>query len=125
MTWTTTIFGTPTTKKNHSRFIRPGLILPSKPWCAYEKDSLPQLKAAWKGQDALCRPLNMKATIHRAKLSGDLIGYLQGICDLLEKSGIVENDKWILGFDGSRLEKDAVNPRVVIVLSYLEDTDDV
>jgi len=33
-----------------------------------------------------------------------LINLLQGTCDILEKAGIVDNDRFIVGFDNSRIE---------------------
>lgn len=50
---------------------------------------------------------------------GDLVGYLQGLADLLEKRGVVANDKWIQSWDGSRLAKDKANPRVELTLTPL------
>jgi len=44
-----------------------------------------------------------------------LIGLLQATSDILEKSGIIENDKLIDSYDGSRIVGiDKQNPRVEI-----------
>jgi len=115
------VLGAPRTKKNHSRLIRPGLILPSQPFCEYEKLALPQLRVAWRGKAPIAAQLNLKASIVRDRQTGDLVGYLQGLCDLLEKAGIVDDDRLIRGFDGSRLLNICRTPgRVYIVLSDLE-----
>lgn len=64
-------------------------------------------------------PVNLLATVYREKDVGDLGNFLAAICDALEKAGIVENDRLIGGFDGSRLRVDRVNPRVELTLSEL------
>jgi Holliday junction resolvase RusA-like endonuclease len=48
----------------------------------------------------------------------DLIGLLQATSDILEKSGILENDRLIDDYDGSRIMGlDKQNPRVEIEIS--------
>jgi hypothetical protein len=47
---------------------------------------------------------------------GDAVGYYQGLADLLEKRGVVANDRLIMSWDGSRLLKDSANPRVELTL---------
>jgi Holliday junction resolvase RusA-like endonuclease len=45
----------------------------------------------------------------------DLIGVLQATCDILEKAGVIFNDRDITTFDGSRIVGvDKQNPRVEI-----------
>ena len=107
------ILGPPRTKKNHSRFIRPGLILPSKPYEDWEKLALPQIWLAWHGRPPIAAPVCLSARFYREKATGDLVGYLQALCDALEKAGVLANDKWVMSFDGSRLGKTPENPRIV------------
>ena len=64
-------------------------------------------------------PVNLCATVYRAKNVGDLGNYLAAVCDALEKAGVVENDRLIGGFDGSRLLTDPKRPRVEIALRPL------
>lgn len=63
------------------------------------------------------RPMNCAATFYRDRTTGDAVGYYQGLADLLEKRGIIRNDSQIVSWDGSRLAKDAENPRTEIVLT--------
>jgi Holliday junction resolvase RusA-like endonuclease len=61
----------------------------------------------------------MKALYYLPHKGGmpDLVGLLQGTCDILEKGGVVDNDRQIVGFDGSRIAGfDRLNPRTEIVL---------
>ena len=55
--------------------------------------------------------------VYRDADRGDWSGYMQGIGDFLEDVGIVEDDVLIRSFDGSRLLKDAENPRVELWIS--------
>jgi hypothetical protein len=61
--------------------------------------------------------VNCEARIYRDRNTGDAVGYYQAIADTLEKIGIVENDRLIVAWDGTRLLKDAENPRVEVTLS--------
>jgi Holliday junction resolvase RusA-like endonuclease len=53
-------------------------------------------------------------------MRGDLIGYLQAIADAMENIGILSNDKWVMGWDGSRLALDRDRPRVEIQITPLD-----
>ncbi len=44
----------------------------------------------------------------------------EGLADILEAAGIVEDDKWIVSWDGSRLEVDHKRPRVEVELSTVD-----
>ena len=45
----------------------------------------------------------------------DLVNLLQCSSDIIEKAGVIKNDKYIESYDGSRIMgKDATNPRVEI-----------
>lgn len=50
---------------------------------------------------------------------GDLVGYFQGLADLLEKRGVLEDDSLIRSWDGSRLDVDRQQPRVEVELVEL------
>ena len=69
----------------------------------------------------IARPVNCAALFYRDALRGDAVGFYQGLADVLEKAGIVENDKFIVSWDGSRLRKDAARPRVELVLTTTEN----
>jgi len=51
----------------------------------------------------------------------DLMGLLQATCDILEKAGIIDNDRDVISLDGSRImgvDKD--NPRAEIFIEEAE-----
>ena len=65
-------------------------------------------------------PHNCRALFYRDAARGDAVGYYQGLADLLEKRGVISNDKWLVSWDGSRLEIDKENPRVEVTLTVWE-----
>ena len=62
-------------------------------------------------------PVNVSAAFYRDKLTGDAVGYYQALADALEEGRIVENDRLIVSWDGSRLLKDAKNPRIELEIT--------
>lgn len=121
-----TVYGAPRTKKNSLRIMRgrggTPFVAQSRQANAWELHAVLQLQAKSHGLPAWVRgPVNLRARIYRERDVGDLGNYLAAVCDALQASGVVENDREILGFDGSRLLKDAKNPRCEITLSPLED----
>jgi Holliday junction resolvase RusA-like endonuclease len=124
--------GPPRTKKTSNQARRSGkhcpacrlgtghiIVRPSErflQWQALVKNFVskaPELNLALTGQ------LELSALVYRDKNIGDLGGYLNAICDVLQECGIVLNDRQIASFDGSRLHKDADNPRVEVALTVL------
>lgn len=122
----------PRTKKNHAQLIpnlkRP-LLVPSAPYREWERAAIRTFvkaglcrKAAdgkrllWH-QPAISQPVNCRALIFRDRLTGDAVGFYQAIGDLLELAGVVENDRYIVSWDGTRLLKDKERPRVEVVLT--------
>lgn len=63
--------------------------------------------------------VNCRAVFYRDANRGDLIGYAQGLADLLEERGVLVNDALIQGWDGSRLDVDHERPRVEAELTPL------
>lgn len=119
MAYKLTILGAPRTKKNSSKIVGKGRrkwIVPSDAFTAYQKSAILRGNKPNKPIDY---PVILKATYYRDRAVGDLVNYLQGTCDLLELWKVVKNDKWIMGFDGSRLDKDKYDPRVEILLTKL------
>lgn len=134
----------PRTKKNHGQLVtrrgtssRPRMF-PSKAWTEWAKWATidvngrrigtvigtDSMVSAGNGRIRLWHPLTRKlncaATFYRDRTSGDAVGYYQGLADLLEKRGIVANDSLIVSWDGSRLAKDATNPRTELILTDAE-----
>jgi hypothetical protein len=125
-----TVIGSPRTKKNHSTVSTVGghvRVLPSKPWsewCKYagikvDGNALVGELLMGKGVrrwSPLTTDYNVKALFYRDRDIGDAVGYYQGLADLLEKRGVLRDDKQIRSWDGSRLLVDRANPRVEIEL---------
>ena len=111
-----TLCGAPRTKKNHGKIWRVGtrtVIKPAEAWLAWRDEML----SVW-GVNGLrveiAFPVNVRALFYRDAQRGDAVGYYQGLADVLEALGVVVDDKWIVSWDGSRLRKDAINPRVEV-----------
>lgn len=116
------ILGTPRTKKNSPRIFknrRTGarFVMPSAASSSWTESAVAQIQAQWQIAP-LAVPLQLRAAVYRARKVGDLGNYLAAICDALETARAIENDKWIVSFDGSRLREDKTNPRVEIELFY-------
>jgi Holliday junction resolvase RusA-like endonuclease len=112
----------PATKKNNSQIVRVRgrlILIPSRRYLRYERDALWQLRAIWQGRAPITGDVNCAALFYRNRASGDLNNYTAALADILEKAGIVANDRQIGGWDGSRLAKDAARPRVEMVLTPL------
>lgn len=67
----------------------------------------------------LSRPVNVRSLVFRDREIGDFDGYMNAIGDVLQHVGILLNDKYVAHRDGSRLLKDADDPRVEIVVTVL------
>lgn len=125
------ILGTPRTKKNSQRIMRGrgggSFIGQSEQHNAWAEPAIFQLKAQFmsvrpRGAGPMVIDLNLNAQVYRDRAVGDLGNFLNAICDALERSGVVKNDKQIGGFDGSRLRVDRKTPRVELELTPLEDS---
>ena len=117
------LHGAPRTKKNHGRTVRVRgrpVHLPSEAHEAWKARALYQART-WlynlrdKPKLFACPiafPVNVCAMFYRDALRGDAVGYYQALADLLQAARIVDDDKWIVSWDGSRLAKDAKQPRI-------------
>jgi hypothetical protein len=113
--------GPPRTKKNHNQLVTTHgrmRVLPSKAWRDWRDVAVLFLRQQWVRKPPISWPANCAALFYRERAIGDAVGYYQGLADILEEAGVVENDKWIESWDGSRLMKDAVKPRVEVTLSW-------
>jgi len=121
MTTNIILLGRPITKKNHQQMVVAGngrkFLIQSKAYRLYEKDCLKQLMYLYKGK-TIEGKLSMKALYYMpTKARPDLLNLLQATSDIIEKAKVIENDKNIYSFDGSRIMgKDKDNPRVEILL---------
>lgn len=130
LTLTLTLLGPPRTKKNHGRRIwrRDKRTGRNRPYhVPSEAHELWLERVAWQArlQAAAARwpkcrrRVTVKALVYREALVGDHVGYTQAIGDMLEYAGVLADDKLIADWDGTRLLKDAINPRVEITISVL------
>lgn len=117
------IQGQPRTKKNSSRIAlinNRHVLLPSKAYKAYEKVALMQLarvQAVRGPVSVLCRYY-----LQDRKSWPDLVGLLQATSDILQAAGVIDDDKYIVNYDGSMivgLDKD--NPRVEIIIHQITE----
>lgn len=122
--------GAPRTKKTSNRTFEVGKrcpmckrgkwtsVHPSEAWTCWRDELVPQIKAALPaGWISIAHKVNCAALYYREKNIGDSAGFNTGLADLLEAAGVVENDRFIVSWDGSRLLKDAARPRVELVLT--------
>jgi hypothetical protein len=122
-----TLPGTPRTKKTSSRVVRAGKfvrVLPSEAFVDYENRCVHELHHAIQADPRFPledRPWNVEAIIYRDKAHGDAVGYYQAVADILQTLDVVSNDRWIVRWNGSRLRKDAGNPRVELIITPAED----
>ncbi len=122
MTSRLVVFGAPRTKKNSSRVVKAGRftkVLPSEAYERWEAMALPQMRIARAGRPPITEDVNVRAVFYRDAARGDAVGYYQALADALEKAGVLVNDKQIVSWDGTRLSKDAKNPRVEIEIEVL------
>ena len=132
----------PRTKKNSPQIVphmRYAILVPSeayREWARGCKSALRHLIL----QDRLERPIgespifpicqliNCRAIFYRDRNVGDAVGYYQALGDLLQEDvsrkgepemKVLSNDKWIVSWDGTRLDKDPANPRVEVVLEEI------
>jgi Holliday junction resolvase RusA-like endonuclease len=119
-----TIPGEPRTKKNSQRIIPMGKgyrLLPSKAYVDYEKEAKYYLMRAPKGIDC---PVNVRCVYFmKTRRKVDLVNLLEATCDILVKHGVLtdDNSKIVVSHDGSYVDYDKNNPRVVIEIERVED----
>lgn len=103
-----------------TQFPRPRL-LPSPAFTAWHKvataATLPKLEPL-KRYFPITTPVHVLCKFYREADRGDWCGYAQGIGDWLQDLGIIADDKLIRSWDGTRLLKDAENPRSEIWIQH-------
>ena len=119
--------GRPITKKNHQRIIRKGSgrpsLISSKQYLSYEEACLWELKS-YEGPRFKNKKLKVKCLYWMPNYRSwpDLIGLMQSTWDILEKAGIIDNDRNIVSPDGSRIVGvDKENPRAEVYICEIVD----
>jgi len=117
------ILGPPRTKKNHGRIVRAGKrlrLLPSLAQVDWAKSAIRQLRQQWRAP-TFTTPVSVKARFFRDRAVGDLVNYFQALADALEHAGVVVNDRLIVSWDGSRLDKDSMRPPVELEVELFRE----
>lgn len=118
-----TLPGIPRTKKTSQRVLRMGKInkiVPSKAWIDWRNQCRAYVATKPELHLFLSRPVNCRALFYRDADRGDSSGFISGLADVLEEIQIVLNDRYITQWDGTRMLKDASNPRTEIILTVLK-----
>lgn len=120
------VLGAPRTKKTHNALVRAGkrmVLLPSPQWRRWVRTAVLRCgDAVFLGLTPVTRAdvkLHCRAVFYRDADRGDAVGYYQGLADLLEKRGVIVNDRQIVDWSGSQLLKDSNNPRVEVTLEEI------
>ena len=119
------IYGRPTTKKNSSRVVYAGKypkVLPSKAYSDYENLALQQLQF-YRKRFYTGGPVHVRCRYYMPDKRSwpDLVGLLQATSDILTKAKIIDDDKWIVHYDGSRIVGvDKAEPRAEIEIIPIE-----
>lgn len=138
------LFGAPRTKKNSSRVVtipkkgarrcalcghRPGFpkLLPSEAhedWFDEAMQQAPGIVSEL-GRRGVELPLvalvNVRALFYRERDTGDACGFYQALGDWLQAAGILQDDRLIESWDGSRRLKDAADPRIEVWIEVVEE----
>lgn len=116
----------PATKKTSQQVVyskkrnRP-FVLPSETNKKFVRRAVPQLEAVAQQMGLikgalLGQPVLVSAQFYRrGSFSGDLINYQQALADVMEGT-LLANDRWIMGWDGSRLAVDRHAPRIEVLM---------
>lgn len=117
------IYGQPRTKKNSSQIAFKGnkrVLLPSKAFKEYEKVALMQLARVQSVRgpvSVLCR-YYLQNRAHWP----DLVGLLQATSDILQAAKVIDNDKYIVNYDGSKIAGiDKDRPRAEITIQPINE----
>jgi len=137
------VFGAPRTKKTGQRIVDVPLatpiltkrgriktslpkIMPSVEYLDWEKSAIDQLFmdvlfATRRGKLPIRIPVRCEALFFRDARIGDASNYYQAVGDMLQKAGVIADDRLIAHWDGSRLCKSRRRPRVVISLFEIQE----
>lgn len=103
------------------------MLLPSKPYKAFEKEAVAQIEALYGNIEPLEGVYNLKCTFFKEKdYRSDLAGYIQAIQDALVKAGLLKDDnhKIIQSLDGCRVDLDRKNPRIEVEITEVKSEHD-
>lgn len=110
------VYGKSKSKSGNPRAI----ILPSKAFREYEEVALKYIRTAMPGQ--FCEPVTVRCQYWPPTKQWwpDLVGLLQGTSDILQAAGVLEDDRLIVDYNGSRIMGlDKYNPRAEIYIQAM------
>jgi Holliday junction resolvase RusA-like endonuclease len=121
--------GAPRTKKTSNRIVRVGgynKILPSAAHDLWFERAMLLMRADVRalttaGLAPIARSVHVRALFYRDAARGDLVGYQQALADFLERAGVIVNDKYVVSWDGTRLEVDRARPRIEVTVTVLDE----
>ena len=117
----------PVTKKNSGQIVMRGsypMLLPSKQYMQFEKDSTPYFLRVKMQAGEINYPVNVKCIFYmETHRRVDLCNLLNAVDDAMVASGLVidDNRDIIAAHDGSRVYWDKDNPRIEIEITKMED----
>lgn len=115
--------GRPATKKNSSKIVRYGgitKVVPSDAFLEYQNIALLYLR---RYKQVFGDPVSMCCHywLPDQRWWPDLVGLLQATSDILEKAGILENDRLVADYNGSCIAGiDKFKPRVEIIIKIAQ-----
>jgi len=117
------------TKKSSQVFITTPkgkkFLIPKKAYREYEKNSIIELQSQLPYRfETIKEKIQVKALFWMPNHRGypDLLGVLESIGDILEKTGIIKNDRNIISWDGSRIMGiNKEDPRTEITLEVINN----
>lgn len=117
------MYGRPITKKNSPRIVKYGgfpKVIPSKAFCTYQDDCLIQLAKCTEKYEGKVHVI-CRYWLPDRKWFPDFVNLLSASHDILEKAGILDNDKNIVSVDGSKIVGFSKNnPRAEITIIPVE-----
>lgn len=125
------ILGNPATKKNNmqickNKYTGKTYLIQSEAYRKYEKEFLKQMNIFYqRGHKTplISHAITLKCIYYmETKRKVDLVNLLNATCDCLVKAKVLVDDNYeiIKSVDGSRVEYDKENPRVVIEITKFE-----
>lgn len=117
----------PVSKKNHGQIVMRGkypIMLPSKQYLQFEKDSLPYFHRVKHQVGVVNYPVNIQCIFYMdARRKVDLSNLLNAVDDAMVASGLIldDNRDIIAGHDGSRVFHDNINPRIELEFTKIKD----
>ena len=123
-----TITGAPPVKKNSSQLVKTkeGRVfpVPNAKYKKWEREALEELAVQYRGM-TIKGWIWVRALFYlpTARLS-DLSNLLEAPADALERAGVIENDRNIVSWDGSRRYIDRDRPRIELLITRTDEQGD-